>query len=124
MNIGDKESVSRTFNKLDIHAYLKMGGASVHDNMTVPEPLIGGMFSYLLGVELPGPGTMYLKQDTCFHREAPVGTKLIASVEISKLRPEKKLIDLRTTCHTDDGTLICDGKALIYLDRVDWPLNP
>lgn len=36
----------------------------------VPEPLIAGLFSTLLGVRLPGPGTNYLKQELGFHGPA------------------------------------------------------
>nr|WP_275982078.1 phosphate acetyltransferase [Frigidibacter sp. ROC022] len=80
---------------------------------TVPEPLIGALFSYLLGVRLPGPGTNYLKQELRFLASAPLDTELTARVEITRLRPEKHLVDLRTTCRLPDGTLICDGRALV-----------
>jgi acyl dehydratase len=84
----------------------------------VPGPLIGGLFSYLLGVELPGRGTNYLKQSLDFLAPAPVGETLTASVTITRLRPEKHLVDLETVCETADGTRVCEGRALVYVEDV------
>jgi len=120
IRIGATHSISRTFIPEDIKTYLDMGGACAGSN-TVPEPLIGGMLSYLLGVELPGPGTMYLKQETIFKGDAAIGSPLEATVEITNLRPEKKLIDLSTTCKDQNGNIVAEGRALVYLDREDWP---
>ncbi len=43
----------------------------------------------------------------------PVDQALTARVRITRMRPEKHLVDLATTCHAADGTLICDGRALV-----------
>lgn len=84
----------------------------------VPEPLIGGLFSYLLGVDLPGFGTNYLKQELEFERPAPIGVPLIARVEITRLRPDKHLVDLATTCRDENGTAYCRGRALVLAKDV------
>jgi acyl dehydratase len=81
----------------------------------VPEPLIGGLFSYLLGVKLPGLGTHYLKQETRYESAAAIGEALTARVEITRLRPDKQLIDLATTCRRADGSQIASGRALVYV---------
>ncbi|WP_245566199.1 MaoC/PaaZ C-terminal domain-containing protein [Stappia stellulata] len=85
---------------------------------TVPEPLIGGMFSYLLGVKLPGFGTNYLKQEMTFHAPAGFDVPLRARVTVTRLRPEKHLVDLETVCETLDGEVICTGRALVYVEDV------
>lgn len=79
----------------------------------MPEALVNGLFSYLLGVHLPGQGTNYLKQETDFVAPAPLGLPLVARVEITRLRPDKHLVDLATTCHTGDGALVARGRALV-----------
>ena len=79
----------------------------------MPEALINGMFSYLLGVDLPGQGTNYLKQETEFLAPAPLGEALTARVEITRLRPDKHLVDLATTCRTQNGTRVAQGRALV-----------
>ena len=118
MKVGDCAEVSRIFSTQDLLDYTELSGHQVlHER--VPEPLIGALFSYLLGVRLPGMGTMYLKQETQSLHDAKIGESLTARVELTRLRPEKHLADLSTTCRGADGQLIANGRALVYLgDRV------
>lgn len=111
MHVGQHVETTRSYTAADIEAFAPLSGAETGTG--VPEPLIGALFSYLLGVHLPGFGTNYLKQEMTFHARAPLDTALTARVEITRLRPEKSLVDLRTTCHAPDGTLVCDGRALV-----------
>ena len=85
----------------------------------LPEPLIGALFSYLLGVKLPGTGTNYLKQESQYLAPAMVDDALTACVEISRLRPKKHLVDLETTCTNQSGRLVCKGRALVYIEDVE-----
>lgn len=83
----------------------------------VPEPLIAGLFSCLLGEDLPGHGTNYLKQAMTFHATAEADEPLQASVSIRRLRRDKALVNLATTCTGRDGRLICDGEALVLFQH-------
>lgn len=114
---GQASEVARTFSSADIDEYVDLTGHTPTDG-EVPEPLIGALFSYLLGVKVPGMGTMYLKQHSDFKAAARIGDELVARVEITGVRPEKHLVDLRTTCRDADGKLICDGRALVYVKDV------
>lgn len=79
----------------------------------VPEDMLMGMISNLLGTRLPGLGTNWLKQNFEFFKPAYVGEKLTATVEINRLRPEKGLINLYTYCENSLGEKICKGEALV-----------
>jgi acyl dehydratase len=111
------EGFDRIYTDHDISAFVALGGAPPADG-SVPIPLIGAMFSYLLGVKLPGPGANYLKQQTRYLAPAPVGTLLTARVAITRRRPDKRLIDLATTCHDPGGNLFAEGRALIQAGDV------
>ncbi|MGR3804122.1 hotdog family protein [Marinibacterium profundimaris] len=113
MRVGDSASVTRCFTAGDMAGFAAVAGAGAGAGGHVPEPLIGALFSYLLGVRLPGQGTNYLKQDMTFHAPAPVGTPLTATVEITRLRPDRRLVDLWARCVLPDGTLVCEGRALV-----------
>jgi hypothetical protein len=117
MKVGDYVEISRTFSALDLRDYVKLSGHIVNADC-VPEPLIGALFSFLLGVKLPGMGTMYLKQETSFLENAVIGESLVAEVKVTRLRPEKHLADLSTTCRRADGKLIASGRALVYIRDV------
>ena len=118
MKVGNRASVTRSFSKDDLRAFQAMAGSETASLHQVPEPLIGALFSYLLGVELPGFGTNYLKQEMQFEATAPVGEPLTATVEITRLRPEKHLADLETICVDSAGKTICRGRALVLVRDV------
>lgn len=116
LKLGDSAHLTRTFTAADMADYLALGGAPMPEGQ-VAEPLVGAMFSYLLGVKLPGPGTNYLKQQTQFLASIPLGRELLARVSIIRLRPEKHLVDLETVCEAD-GQMLAQGRALVYVEDV------
>ncbi|MDE2134915.1 MAG: phosphate acetyltransferase [Alphaproteobacteria bacterium] len=113
LEIGAAAEISRSVSADDVARYVSLGGAPADGAW--PEPLIGALFSYLLGVKLPGPGTNYLKQSVEFLEQAPMNEPLTARVEITRLRPEKNLVDLETTCRLANGRVVARGRALVYV---------
>jgi hypothetical protein len=118
MKVGEQAELTRTYHAADLVEYAAVSGHRCHDSRSIPEPLIGALFSCLLGVHLPGLGTMYLKQETRFLADAGVGEALTARVEITRLRPEQHLVDLATTCCNGAGDLLAEGRALVYVRDV------
>lgn len=117
MRLGQSAEITRTFTAGEVADLAALAGTRLVSDV-VPEPLIHALFSYLLGVELPGQGTNYLKQETAYLAPAPLGEALTARVEITRLRPDKHLVDLATTCTAADGTLIAEGRALVLAKDV------
>jgi hypothetical protein len=117
LETGQAAEIARRFSADDVDAYVALGGHHPVDD-EVPEPLVNALFSYLLGVELPGQGTNYLKQETEFFASPRVGDTLTARVRITRLRPEKHLVDLATTCVNGRGETVCEGRALVYAEDV------
>lgn len=108
---GRRAEISRVFTAADLAEYTDLTGGAPETG-AVPEPLIASLFSALLGTDLPGRGTMYLKQDLRFQSPAEPGERIHASVTISAVRPEKALVDLRTVA-TAGGRVLCEGTALV-----------
>jgi hypothetical protein len=117
MKVGARAAIARTYSAADLAAFAALCG---HDGPldAVPEPLLAALFSYLLGVKLPGPGTNYLKQELAFHAPAPLGEALTATVAITRLRPEKHLCDLATSLSGADGRILASGRALVLVKDV------
>jgi len=122
MKLGDAAEVRRNISAEDVREYLALTQQADVDDR-VPEPLIGALFSYLLGVRLPGQGANYLKQETRFHRVVHVGETLTARVEITRIRPGKHLVDLSTTCTDEAARLVASGRALVSARDVDAELE-
>lgn len=121
LRIGQKVSAKRVFNRNDLTAYQKLTGDAglgygrAREENIVPGPLLGGMFSDLLGTKLPGRGTNWLKQQYTFPFPAYAGDEITAVVEIVRLRPEKDLVNLSTICTNQNGDVVCDGEALVLV---------
>mgnify|MGYP006296707283 CR=1 FL=1 len=118
---GATATTARAFSAADLRAFAGLSGT--HAGAHVPEPLIAGLVSYLLGVQLPGRGTNYLKQELEFHAAAPLDTEITATVEVTRLRPEKCLVDLWARCALPDGTELCAGRALVKAPAGMFPAS-
>ena len=118
MKLGDRAKITRIYTREMAAAFAGLAGTDAATITHVPEPLIAALFSYLLGVGLPGAGTNYLKQDMGFTGKAEFGEALTASVEVTRIRPDKHLVDLETVCRTDTGREICRGRALVLVKDV------
>lgn len=117
MKLGDRAQIHRRFTSAEIAQWCALTGC--HDMAGgVPRPLVASLFSHLLGVHLPGPGTNYLKQEIDWLSPAPVDSALTASVTVTRLRPEKSLVDLATRCTDEQGNDLCTGRALVYVGDV------
>lgn len=118
LEIGQAATTKRTFTPNDLAEYAALAGIAQSSNI-IPGPLLGGMFSYLLGTTLPGRGTNYLKQHLEFPHPAFIGDELTATVEIVRLRPEKDLVNLKTTCTNARGEIVCQGEALVLVKDLE-----
>jgi acyl dehydratase len=81
----------------------------------VPWPLLAGMFSDMLGTDLPGRGTGWMKQKLVYLNPAYPGEAITARVQITRLRADKELVNLKSTLTGADGRLICDGESLVLV---------
>jgi acyl dehydratase len=132
MVVGQRAETIRTFTVPDLTEYISLTGDTnpVYEDeefvrrlglkhLLVPASLLAGLFSYLLGTELPGRGTNYLKQRLQFFSPAYVGQAISASVEVVRFRPEKQLVNLSTTCANPAGDVLCWGEALVLVSDVE-----
>ena len=124
LTIGQSASTTRTFSPEDVAAYRRLTGDEglqfgAVAATAVPGPLLAGMISDLLGTRLPGRGTNWLKQQLSYPAVAEVGEGITAVVTITRLRPEKDLVNLRTACTNQAGTVVCEGEALVYVKDLE-----
>ncbi len=79
--------------------------------------LAAGLISTVLGTRLPGPGSVYVRQELNFLAPVRIGDTVTARVEVIEIMSEKKQLRLRTTCSSQDGTLVLDGEAIVSPPR-------
>jgi acyl dehydratase len=78
----------------------------------------GGVTSAILNAvvaeELPGPGTVFLNVSWAFTAPVRPGDTITGRVEVTSVRMDKPITELRTTVTRDDGTVVLDGTAVCY----------
>lgn len=79
--------------------------------------LSAGLISAVLGMRLPGPGTIYLSQELRFLAPVRIGDTVTARVEVEEIVKGKNRVRLRTTCRNQDGTQVVDGVAWVMPPR-------
>jgi 3-hydroxybutyryl-CoA dehydratase len=80
--------------------------------------LTASFISTAIGMKLPGPGTIYLKQSMKFLGPVRIGDTITARVEIIELNDEKERVTLKTTCANQDEKIVLDGEAMIQLMKL------
>jgi 3-hydroxybutyryl-CoA dehydratase len=77
--------------------------------------LTASYVSTVLGMRLPGPGTVYLEQHFRFLKPVPLGATVTAEVEVLELFPVKRRARLATRCRNEAGDLVLDGSATVLV---------
>ncbi len=114
--VGQKEILKKFFTKANLEQYFSAvtsGNYSDARLEIVPEALLAGLFSSILGTKLPGEGTIYLKQTLHFLNTAKVEDEIVATVEVTSIRTDKGLITCKTICTDSKNNIICEGEALV-----------
>lgn len=81
--------------------------------------LVSSLFSGLLGLHLPGPGTVYLSQSSQFTRAVPVGDRVRARVTVKNIRADKPIITLATEAFDEAGRCVVSGEAVVMAKHVN-----
>ncbi len=79
--------------------------------------LAAGLISAVIGTRLPGPGSVYVRQEINFLAPVRFGDTITARAEVIEIMSEKKQVRLKTTCTNQGGTLVLDGEAIISAPR-------
>ena len=76
--------------------------------------LISGLISEVIGMKLPGPGTIYLEQDSKYLKPIYIGETVKATVEVIEILNEKKgILKLDTKVYNQDSDVAVEGFAVV-----------
>ena len=127
LKIGDSASTSKQFSDADVRDFAAISGDQnpIHldDNYAaetqfkrriVHGMLTSGLISAVLGMQLPGPGSIYLKQTLNFRAPVFIDDTIKAVVTVTHVRDDKPIVTLDTKCFNQDGTVVLDGEAILF----------
>ena len=130
IRLNETAEFSKTISESDVYLYAGVTGdfnpAHINEEYArktffktriVHGMLAAGLLSTVMAMRLPGPGSIYVRQELNFLAPIRIGDTVTARVEVIEIMSEKKQLRLRTTCSTQDGTLVLDGEAIISPPR-------
>lgn len=125
--IGEKSTVSKTISETDVYLFAGISGDfnPVHVNRIEAEGsafgkqiahgfLVGSLLSNIIGMKMPGPGTIYMEQDMRFKKPVFIGDTVTACVEISEIINEaKNVLKLSTIVFNQNKEVVIEGFAVV-----------
>jgi len=131
IKVGDTAFIKKIFSDSDVRAFADISGDNnpIHldddyaagtrfKRRIVHGILTSGLISALLGMHLPGPGSIYLTQTINFRAPVYIGEEITALVTVTKIRDDKPIITLLTQCLNQDGIIVLDGEAVLLAPGV------
>jgi phosphate acetyltransferase/phosphate butyryltransferase len=141
IRVGDSASLKRTLTRPDIELFAVMSGdvnpthldeafakGDVFHKLVGHGMWGGALISAVLGTQLPGPGTVYVRQDLRFRRPVGLGETLTVTVTAAAKDEATHQVSFDCQCVNQDGVPVISGMAeviapteKIRLSRVALP---
>ncbi|KOA18242.1 (R)-specific enoyl-CoA hydratase [Clostridium homopropionicum DSM 5847] len=126
IQLGDKASFTKTMSETDVYLFAGISGDlnPAHVNQVDSEKtmfkgrichgmLVSSLISTVLGMYLPGPGTIYMSQEVRFLSPVRMGDTVTAEAEVIERNVEKNRLVLKTTVTNQDGKVVIEGQAKV-----------
>ena len=81
--------------------------------------LTASLISTVIGTKLPGPGCIYVSQNLRFRAPVRTGDTVTATCMVTKLIPEKRLIELSTMCTVAEKPVVEGDATILVPSRVE-----
>lgn len=130
IHVGDAAEMAKTVTETDIALFAGVTGDfnPVHIDAVAAERsmfgsrvahgmLSAGFISAVLGMRLPGPGSVYLSQSLRFTKPVRIGDTVTARVEVLEVIAAKRRVRLATTCRKQNGEVVVEGEAVVMVER-------
>lgn len=127
LQLGMEASFAKTVTEADINTFAEVTGDKnpvhldeVYASKTIFKTriahgmLTAGYLSAVFGIELPGPGAIYVTQTLNFRGPVKIGDKVIAKVKVAELFPAKRRARFDCIC-TVDGKAVLEGEAILMI---------
>ena len=128
LRVGQAEEFTKTVTETDIVMYAGITGDfnPLHVNEEYARQsrfsgriahgmLTAGLVSAVLGMKLPGEGSIYVSQSLRFTKPVRIGDTITARIEVLELYSEQKRVRLATTCRNQHRDLVLEGEALVLM---------
>ena len=130
IKVGDTETYSRTVTEGDVslfggitgdlnpaHTDEEASAKTMFKGRIAHGMLTASYISTILGMFLPGPGTIFLSQETKFLKPVRFNDTITAKITAVEVNEEKNVVTFDTECHNQKGDKVLVGKATVMPPR-------
>lgn len=128
--LEQNKSFSKTITECDVYNFAGICGdfnpvhinkeeakQSIFNGQVAHGMLVSSFISTVLGMYLPGPGTIYLKQTLSFKKPVYIGDTITAKVTIKDINNEKGIAKLNTIVLNQENVVVVEGEAVVKLPQ-------
>ena len=132
--VGQKAERSRTVEPGDIELFTRISGdrnplhydeaaakASRFGEIVVQGGITSAILNAVVAEDLPGPGTVFLQVNWSFKAPTRPGDTITGRVEVTSVRTDKPITELKTTVTRHDGVVVLDGTAVCFTFALPAP---
>lgn len=132
---GDSASISKTVTEADVilfagitgdfnplHVNEEFAKTTMFKRRLVHGAFSSGLISNVLGMKLPGPGSLYLDQKSIFRKPVFIGDTLTATAVVKEKivkqregKPPMKLLKIDTTVTNQEDAIVTEGEATLMV---------
>src|ERR1700749_3070341 len=122
---GMSESYTRTVTEADIQKFGEVSGdmnpahfdeayaaGTIFKGRIAHGVLSSSYISTVLGMKMPGPGTIFMALTTRFKAPVRIGDTVTATCTVREVHPEKRRVVFDCACKVGDRTVV-DGEAMV-----------
>ena len=130
MTIGQSASFAKTISETDVYLFAGITGdfnpahinepyaeGSVFKKRIAHGMLGAGLISAVLGMYLPGPGTIYMKQDLKFLAPVYIGDTITATCTVREKIEGKNRVIIDCSVVNQEGVQVISGEAMVMLPK-------
>ncbi len=75
-----------------------------------------GLLHALVAMDMPGPGSVFMRQRWSFPAPVYIGDTLHAEATVKSVRAKRNMAELEFVVKNQDGELVLEGEALVFQD--------
>jgi 3-hydroxybutyryl-CoA dehydratase len=122
---GMSESFAKTVSERDIELFGEVSGdvnpvhfdetfarGTIFKGRIAPGVLSASYISTVLGMKMPGPGTIFMSLTTRFKAPVRIGDTVVATCTVREVNAEKRRVVFDCLCKVGD-TIVVDGEAMV-----------
>jgi 3-hydroxybutyryl-CoA dehydratase len=126
IHIGDKANFTKTISEMDIYLFAGITGDlnPAHVNAEYARTtffkeriahaqLTVGLLSTVIGMQLPGPGTVIVSQSIAFKAPVYIGDTITAEIKVIEKDIDHNRLTLEGSCNNQRGVLVSHGEFIV-----------